>query len=681
MVDILHGVKVADPYRWLEDLDSAETRAWLDSETALTRRWMARLSTRERIARELAAALDYERSSLPRMRGERTFLVKNSGLQDQPVLYVADSPTGKLRPLLDFNRVSSGGTFTLAGLSVSPRGTYVAYGLSAGGSDWVEWRVRDVENGRDLPDRIQWTKYYRPAWTGNEDGFYYSSFPPPEAGEKLTARDLDCKVRLHRLGTDVAADPVVYQRPDHPTWQFALDVTDDGRYLVIRIADGQVEWRGGTEEIHVVDLEARKAKPVPLATGFDAEYRYITSEGSTFFLKTTYQAPNGRIIAVDVRNPKRSSWRTIVPSDEAPINATARAGDRLIVATLVDVSSRLHAYDLDGQEKTAIPLPGIGTAVPIRTPRDQRTVLYGYSSFATPWTTYRHDLTTGRRSPIRQPKAGAPSHDVQVRQVFYASKDGTRIPMFLVHQRGLVPDGKNPTYLTGYGGAIVAMTPRYDPFHAWWVRIGGVLAIPGLRGGSEYGEAWARAAQKTRKQVTFDDFLAAAEWLIAEKITSPGKLAIAGASNGGLLVGAALTQRPDLFGAVLVEVGVLDMLRFHLAGQGAGWQQFYGSPEVAEEFHALLAYSPVHNVRPGTQYPAVLVVTGENDTRVVPWHSYKFVAALQAAQAGTAPILLHLESSAGHGGGTMLSAEIQSRAEQYAFLLETLNVRHGGDVE
>ncbi|HEU4406691.1 MAG TPA: prolyl oligopeptidase family serine peptidase [Polyangiaceae bacterium] len=465
---------------------------------------------------------------------------------------------------------------------------------------------------------------------------------------------------------------MVYARPDHPTWQFALEVTDDGRYLVITTGDGQVGDRG-VEEVHALDLGAKGAKPVPLAEGFDAEYLFVASEGTTFYLKTTSEAPKGRVVAVDVRSPGKAARKTVVPQGEAPITGVARAGDRLLVSTLVDASSRLSAYKLDGKGKVEIALPGVGTAFAVGGGRADRAAYYRYTSFDAPPTAFRYDFATGKSEAVVRPKASIDPAAFETRLVFYASKDGTKVPMFLVHKKGLALDGSNPTFLTGYGGAGVSMSPRYDPTHAYWLSAGGVLAIPCLRGGSEYGEAWSKAAEKTRRQVTFDDFIAAGEWLVAQKITSPKKLATDGASAGGLLVAAAMVQRPDLFGAVVVEVGVLDMLRFHLTGQGAGWQGIYGSVDVRDEFRALYAYSPYHNVKPGTKYPATLVVTGENDNRVVPWHSYKFAAALQAAQAGPAPVLLKLQSTAGHGGGTTLSAKMRERADVYGFLFKVLD--------
>ncbi len=671
VVETLHGVRVADPYRWFEDLTSPETRAWLEAEKAVTARWFESAPERERIARQIAEAANFERSSPPRHKGKQWFFGRNNGRQDQTVFYAADEPGGEGRPVLDFNQISPDGRFAFAGAVVSPRGTYVAYGLSQGGSDWVEWRVREVAGGRDLPDRVAWTKYYRPAWAADEKSFYYSGFPKPPSGQELAAKDAGCAVRVHRLGAE-GADAAVYERPEHPSWQFFPQVTEDGRYLVVTTGDGQVGDRG-VEEVHVLDLAAKAAKPVALAEGFDAEYDFVTSEGSTFYLRTSSEAPKGRVVAVDLRDPRRTR-KAVVPQGDAPIADVVRAGDRLIVGTLVDASSRLRVYGLDGRPKGEIALPGVGSASAFEAGRAERSAFYVYTSFDAPPTPYRYDFATGKSEAVRRPKAPIEPGAYETRQVFYASKDGTRVPMFLVHKKGLALDGSNPTYLTGYGGFGSPMTPFYSAEYAFWLSAGGVLAVPGLRGGSEYGEAWARAAEKTKKQVTFDDFIAAAEWLVAQKITSPRKLAISGASNGGLLVAAAATQRPDLFGAVAVEVGVLDMLRFHLAGQGEGWTGAYGSPAVPEEFRALYAYSPVHNVKPGARYPATIVITGENDTRVIPWHSYKFVAALQAAQAGPAPVLLDLQTTSGHGGGTTLSAKVRNQANKLAFLLKALEV-------
>jgi prolyl oligopeptidase len=672
--DEFHGVKVADPYRWLEELDSPETRAWLDAERAVTTRYIAGLPGRERIARELLEAYDYEKVSAPVERGGHLFFTRNSGLQDQPVLLVAEGAGAAPRPLIDFNQVSPDGKLAFAGFRVSPKGRYVAYGLSIGGGDWTEWRVREVAGGRDLPDRIEWTKYYDPAWTSDEAGFYYSRFPKPPEGRELTARDLGCQVRWHRLGAPPDSDAVVFERPDQPTWQFDMAVTDDGQWLAITTGDGQVGDRG-LEEIHVLDLRDPAARPMPLVTGFDADYVYVTSVGSRFYLSTNARAPRRRVIAVDVRHPERSAWTTIVPETDQPIDAVARSGDRLYVSRLADARSRLASFGLDGAPHGEIALPAIGTAIPVAGMPGQGEAYYTFTSYTAPTTVYRFDPARGRSEGFHAPKAVIDPAGYEVEEVFYTSKDGTRVPMFVTHRRGLPRDGRAPALLTGYGGFANSVGPYFSPLNAWWLSIGGVLAVPCLRGGAEYGEAWHQAAIKTRKQTTFDDFIAAAEWLVAHRYTRPGRLLITGASNGGLLVGAALTQRPDLFGAVVIHVGVLDMLRFQLAGQGEGWEGDFGSIRNPEEFRALHAYSPLHHLKPGTPYPPTLVVTGDHDTRVAPWHSFKFLAALQAAQGGPAPVLLKLESTAGHGGGTRLKARLEDTADIYTFVLASLGVK------
>jgi prolyl oligopeptidase len=677
VVETIHGTAVADPYRWLEDLDAPETRTWLDAERSLTERWDAARPGRDRIAAGLLRAFDYERVSAPVERGGRVFYTLNRGLQNQPVLFVADARGDSARPLADFERISPDGRLGFAGFQVSPRGTYVAFGLSNGGGDWTDWRIREVATGRDLPERIEWTKYYAPAWKSDESGFYYSCFPRPPRGRELTATDAGCQVRFHRLGTPAGSDPLVFARPDRPTWQFDVAVTDDGSWLVITTGDGQVGDRG-LEEIHVLDLGHPGARPVPLVTGFGAEYVFVANQGPLFFLSTNDGAPRRRVIAVDVRHPVRAAWKTVVPQEEEPIDAVVRSGDRLYVSRLADARSRLVIFGLDGAPRGEIALPGIGRVALNSGRPDQPQALYSFTSFTAPRTVYRYDPATGRSEPFHAPRAVIDPADYEVEEVFYAGRDGTRIPMFLAHRRGLALDGDRPTLLTGYGGFANSEGPSFDPFHAWWLSLGGVLAVPCLRGGAEYGEAWHQAAVRTHKQTTFDDFIAAAEWLVARRYTRPARLAIRGASNGGLLVAAALTQRPDLFGAVVVHVGVLDMLRFQLAGQGRGWQGDYGSVAVPEEFRALYAYSPLHHVRNGTSYPAVLVVTGDHDTRVAPWHSFKFLAALQAAQAGPAPVLLKLEGTAGHGGGTRLKARIADTTDIAAFLLEALGVAPPG---
>ncbi len=673
VVDVIHGVKVADPYRWLENLDSPETRAWVDAEGALTDAYLDGLPGREKIADELLKAYDYEKVSAPVERGGRIFYTLNTGLQDQPVLYVTDAGVAEPRALVDFNAVSPDGKLAYAGYRVSPRGAYVAYGLSHSGGDWTEWRVREVATGKDLPDRYEWSKYYAPAWAGDESGFYYSRFPTPPPGRELTVRDLGCQVRWHALGAPADRDPVVFERPDHPSWQFDPEVTDDGRWLVITVGDGQVGDRG-LEEIHLLDLQAPDAKPVPLITGFAAEYIFVTSDGPYFYVQTNDSAPLGRVVAIDLRDPAPEKWRTIVPQTDRALENVVRSGDRLYVARLADASTRLSIFALDGSSLGEIPLPAIGNADPVAGRPEQRQAIYTFTSFTAPPTVYRYDPASGRSESFRPPRAVIDPAGFEIKEVFYASKDGTRVPMFIAHRRGLPLDGDAPTLLTGYGGFGSSVGPAFSPLYAWWMQRGGVLAEPCLRGGGEYGETWHQAATGIRKQTTFDDFIAAAQWLIAQRYTRAGRLMITGASNGGLLVGAALTQRPDLFGAVVIRVGVLDMLRFQLAGQGEGWQGDYGSIDVPEEFRALLAYSPLHSVKPGTSYPPTLVVTGDHDTRVAPWHSFKFLAALQAAQAGPAPVLLKLESTAGHGGGTRLRARVADTADTYAFVLKALGV-------
>jgi prolyl oligopeptidase len=672
VTDTLHGVPVADPYRWMESLDSPETRTWLDGERACTDRVLGAQPGRERIVAGMLEAYDYEKVSAPVSRGRLTFYTRNAGLQDQTILYVARGDSTP-RILLDPNQLSPDGRLAFKSFRVSPRGRYVAYGLSAAGGDWTEWRVREVATGRDLPDRIEWTKYYEPSWDAGETGFFYSAFPKPAEGAELTAPDVGCSVRFHRLGTPAGSDPIFFARPELRTLQFEPRVTDDGRWLVITAGDGQVGDRG-LEEIHVLDLERVAEGPRALVRGFDAEYVLVGQRGEVFFLLTNRDAPRRRVVAVDARDPRPSRWSTVVPEGEHAIEAVVRAGDRLVVNRLVDARSSVSMVGLDGRALGEVGLPGIGSVTLAEGEARRDAFEYTFTSFTTPPTVYRHDPASGRTTTFHAPHSTMDAADYVVEEEFVPGRDGVRIPVFVARRAGVALDGEAPALLTGYGGFANDVGPGFDALHAWWLRRGGVLAVACLRGGAEYGEAWHQAAVRTRKQTTFDDFLATAEWLVAHRYTRPGRLVITGASNGGLLVGAALTQRPDLFGAAVVRVGVLDMLRFHLVGQGRGWQGDYGSVDVPEEFRALLAYSPVHNLHPGTTYPATVVVTGDHDTRVAPWHSFKFTAALQAAQGGPAPILLKIDDTAGHGGGTRLRARVEDNASVYAFVLGALGV-------
>ncbi|MFT3771773.1 MAG: prolyl oligopeptidase family serine peptidase [Minicystis sp.] len=673
VVDDFHGVKVADPYRWLEALDAPETRAWVTAENRVTDAYFAEIPGQEAVRARLAQLFGAERWSLPRHHGARYFWVHNDGKHDQAALYGALSLDGTAAVLLDPNTLSPDGSLAFAGFAASNDGARVAYGLSIGGGDWQKWRVREAATTKDLPGELAHIKYYPPSFTRDGAGIYYSRFPAPPPGRELLETDHDCKVYLHAIGADVAKDAIVYERPDQPTWQFDPKVTRDGRYLVITIGDGQVGDRG-MEQIVYLDLGAPHPKPVPLVDTFDAEYIFLGNEGPVFYFKTTLGAPKKRVIAIDTRTPARAKWKEIVPEGANTIEDASLVAHKLIVTTLKDAHAAVAVYDLEGKKLRDVALPGLGTAWGFDGGPDDKEVYYTFTSFTTPPSIYRLDLATGVSAVWKTPSVAFDASRLETKQVFYPSKDGTKIPMFVTAKKGLALDGNNPTLLTGYGGGGFSMTPYFDPVMIAWIERGGVFALANIRGGGEYGEAWHQAAIREHKQVGYDDFIAGAEWLIASKHTSAGRLGIFGTSGGGLLVAAVTMQRPELFGASVPIAGVHDMLRFPLFGQGAGWEGEMGSPAKPTEFKALYAYSPLHNVRAGTRYPAMLVLTADHDVRVAPLHSYKLAAALQAAQAGASPVLLRVETTSGHGGGTTVSRRVDQHTELLSFFARNLGL-------
>jgi prolyl oligopeptidase len=691
-VDDYHGTKVADPYRWLEDPDSAETRAWIASQNRVTESFLSQIPARKQIRNRLTELWNYERYGLPWNEGNSYFFTHNDGLQNQSVLMVADEtsfrtgerkgdsphpgplPGGEgVRVLLDPNKLSEDGTVSLTGSRVSDDGKYLAYGLASGGSDWNEWHVREVATGRDLEDHLKWVKFSGASWTKDGNGFFYSRYDEPKEGEKLTQANYFQKVFYHRLGTDQSEDKLVYERPDHKDWGFSGEVTDDGKYLVISV------WQGTRRENQVFyqSLEGKPpgaAETVELLTGFDADYNFIGNDGTRFYFLTDNNAPRRRLIAVDLERPEREHWQELVSQSDDILQRMSLVGDQFFAVYLKDASSRVKVFDLAGKHLRDVELPGIGSVSGFGGDRDDKETFYGFSSYTTPTTIYRYDLATGKSALWRRPKVDFDSERYETKQLFTKSKDGTRVPIFVTHKKGLQLDGNNPTLLYGYGGFNIALTPGFDVRSAVWMEMGGVYAVATLRGGGEYGVTWHEAGRLHNKQNVFDDFFAAAEHLIEKKYTRPEKLAIAGRSNGGLLVGAAMTQRPELFGATLPGVGVMDMLRFHKFTIGWAWVSEYGSADDPELFPTLYRYSPLHNLKPGEKYPATLIVTADHDDRVVPAHSFKFAAALQAAQTGDAPALIRIETRAGHGAGVALKKKIEETTDELAFLVETLGM-------
>ena len=671
-VDDWHGTRVPDPYRWLEQDPrvSQEVAQWITAENKVTQGWLSAVPQREPIKKRLTTLWNYERFSSPSFNGGHWFFTKNTGLQNQSVLFMTDSLGGAPVMVLDPNTWSADGTVALAGLAPSDDGRYLAYARSVAGSDWTEWRVRDLSGAKDLDDLIQWTKFTAASWTTDSKGFFYSRYDEPPKGAAFQAVNRNQKMFYHRLGTPQSQDVLVYARPDQPDWDFAGQVTEDGRFLVISI-------RKGTDPKNMVlyrDLGEPYGAPVELIKTFDNEYEYVGNDEKVFYFKTDLDAPKGRIISIDLAQPEQAKWRTLVPETAEAMQGVDMAGDNFLVAYLKDATSLVRQFKTDGTAVREVALPGIGSAFGFSGKRTSTEVTYSYTSFNTPPTIYRYAVADGKSALWKQAKLSFNPDDFVVKQVFYESKDKTKVPMFIVHRRDLKMDGNRPTLLYGYGGFKISMTPTFSPARLAWLEMGGVFAMPNLRGGGEYGEAWHKAGTKTQKQNVFDDFIAAAEWLVKNGITKPARLAISGGSNGGLLVGACVTQRPDLFGATLPAVGVMDMLRFDQFTAGRYWVDDYGSASDPTTFPALLAYSPYHNIKPGTKYPPTLVTTADTDDRVIPAHSFKFAAAMQKAQSGDAPILIRIETSAGHGGGKPTSKQIEEATDQYAFLVRTLGM-------
>ncbi|HKY30298.1 MAG TPA: prolyl oligopeptidase family serine peptidase [Pyrinomonadaceae bacterium] len=663
-VDDYHGTKVADPYRWLEDLDSPETAAWVEAQNKLTSSFLNEIPARATINSRLTKLWNYERYGVPFKEGSNYFYSRNSGLQNQSVLYTVTSLEGQPKVLLDPNTLSADGTVALSGLAITEDGKRMAYGLSASGSDWQEWKVRDVDTGKDLSDTIKWVKFSGASWTPDGAGFFYSRYDEPK-GDALKGTNYFQKLYYHKLGTPQSEDVLVYERPDQKDWLFSGGVSEDGRYLIISIYQGtDVKSR-----VYYKDLKSEDGQVVKLLDDFDASYNFIGNEGAVFFFHVDKDAPRGKIIAIDTSKPDRTNWKVLVPEAKETLQGVTIVNHMLVANYLKDAHTQVKIFDMQGKFVREVAFPDLGTAAGFGGKAKDKETFYAFTGFTSPATIYRYDMVSGKSTIFRQPKVDFDPKAFETKQVFYTSKDGTRVPMFITHKKGLKLDGNNPTYLYGYGGFNISLTPAFSVSNLVWMEMGGVYAQPNLRGGGEYGEDWHQGGMKAKKQNVFDDFIAAAEWLIANKYTSTPKLAIGGGSNGGLLVGAAMTQRPDLFGAALPAVGVMDMLRFQKFTIGWAWVSDYGSSDNPAEFKALYAYSPLHNIKPGKSYPATLITTADHDDRVWPGHSFKYAAALQEAQAGPAPALIRIETKAGHGAGKPTSKVIEEIADRWAFLV------------
>ncbi len=682
VVDDYHGVPVPDPYRWLEDPSSADTVAWSEAQSALTRSYLDSFPGRERVIRRVTALTDYPKHGLPSRKGARYFMTYNPGLDNQPVLYRVERLDGPRTVVIDPNAFSPDGTVAIESLFYSDDGALVAYTLSSDGSDWQEIKVRDVDTGADHAETIRWCKFTNVAWRKDNSGFYYSRYPDP-SGRPEAEQVTDMRVYWHTLGTPQPRDRLVYERPDARELGFVPMVSKDGRYLVLHV------WHGTDSRNRVYYREEGESGGgggsgddfVRLLDEQDAGYDFLGNDGTVFYFKTDLDAPRGRVVAIDVTRPDRASWRELVAEQDAVLSVATMVNDQLVLVYERDAHHQLQVHELDGSFVHTIELPTFGSITGITGEREDRELFCGFTSFLRPPSVHRYDFAT-RKLSLLYPTASRDGASVdldaeryETRQVFYRSKDGTRVPMFLTHRKGLVLDGGNPTILYGYGGFKISLLPGYSELIAHWVEHGGVYAVANIRGGNEYGERWHEAAMLGRKQNVFDDFIAAAEWLVAGGYTSPSRLASYGGSNGGLLVAACMVQRPELYGAVLCAVPVADMLRFHRFTVGRYWVVEYGNAESSpEQFRFLLAYSPLHNVSKGVAYPPTLILTADTDDRVVPAHAKKLAAALQAATGGDAPIMLRLEPRAGHGHGKPVSKRRDEICDCLTFLYKVFEV-------
>ena len=671
-VDDYHGTLVEDSYRWLENDVREDERVaeWVAAQNEATFDYLKTIPERGPIERRLTELWNYEKFGVPFEEGGRYYFFKNDGLQNQFVLYTQETPDSEPEVLIDPNEWSDDGTVALSGTVFSGDGKYLAYGVQDAGSDWRTWKVMDLETREQTGDALARVKFNSPEWNADDTGLYYGRYPEPEAGEEFQTLNLNQKVYLHRLGTPQAEDELVFGRPDHPEWGFSNTVTDDGAYHVV------TAWKGTDPRYRVFYRTLPGGAWTDLIDDFEQEYEFVTNVGSKFYFLTDEgegggDAPLKRVVTIDVAAGERTE---IIPEREDVLRGVNRVGDLLFAIYLKDAQTAVQVYNLDGEFVRDVTFDGVGSAEGFSGDSGSTETFYSFDSFATPPSVYRYDLATGESTLLRRADVDLDPASFEVKQVFYESKDGTRVPMFVAYKKGLTLDGSNPTLLYGYGGFNIPLTPGFSVSRAAWMEMGGVFAMANLRGGGEYGEAWHEAGTKLNKQNVFDDFIAAAEYLIAEGYTSRDELAIQGGSNGGLLVGAAITQRPDLFAAALPAVGVMDMLRFHKFTAGRFWTDDYGSADDPEEFAALYAYSPYHNLEAGTAYPATLITTADTDDRVVPGHSFKFAARLQEVQAGDAPALIRIETRAGHGAGKPTEKIIEEYADMWAFLADRLGM-------
>jgi prolyl oligopeptidase len=670
-VDTYHGGQVPDPYRWLEDDNSAETGQWVTEQNKVTFGYLDRIPYRAKLKARLEQLYNYPKYGAPFRRGEYYFFSKNDGLQNQSVLYIQKGLDGTPEMLIDPNTFSADGTTRLGTFSVSKDGAYAVYGLSTGGSDWQEYRVLEVATRKTLPDQIKWVKVSGASWAGG--GFFYSRYPEPEKGRELSTKNENHQVFFHKVGTPQSADELVYEDKANPQRFHGVSVTDDERFAILNISDRGKGKDGNALFFRDLASADKAFKPI-VADITDDSFGVVDNAGDLFLIETNRKAPNGRVFLFDPKNPAEANWKDVLPEKPEPLQGASSAGGKLFATYLKDVTTRAFVYSLKGALENEVPLPGLGSAGGFGGRADDTVVFYTFTSFNYPPTIFRYDIATKKSTIFREAKIpGFAADAYEVKQVFYPSKDGTKIPMFLTYKKGLLLDGSNPTLLYGYGGFNITTAPGFNALRIALLENGFVYASANMRGGGEYGEKWHEQGMKLKKQNVFDDFIAAAEWLIANRYTSKDKLAMNGGSNGGLLVGSVLNQRPDLFRVAVPQVGVMDMLRFHKFTIGWNWIADYGSSDNAEEFKALRAYSPLHNIKAGTKYPATFITTADHDDRVVPAHSFKYAATLQERQAGDAPVLIRIETKSGHGASST-TKQIELTADVYAFIMYNLGV-------
>ncbi len=670
-VDTYHGTKVPDPYRWLEDDTSAETARWVDAQNKVTFAYLEQIPYRAQLLKRLNALYNYAKYSLPSRKGEHYFFSRNTGLQNQSVLYIQKGLTGTPEVLLDPNTWSTDGTVRLGAFAPSKDGKLAVYGVSRSGSDWQEYNVLDLTTRTPLADKIEWVKVSGVAWRGN--GFYYSRYPAPSKGKELSSVNENHQVFYHRVGTPQAQDELVFEDSKNPQRFHTLETTEDERFAILEVSDRGTGKQGNA--LFVQDLSKPGSTFTPMIpTIGDDTYSVLESVRGELLVFTDHTAPNGRVVRIDPANPAPANWKVILAEKPEPIDTVRVAAGKVIATYMKDVASKAYVHNLEGAFENEIDLPGLGSAAGFGGNMDDTSLFYTYTSFTYPTSIFRYDVAARKSSLFRAPEIpGLDTNQYETRQVFYASKDGAKVPMFLVHKKGLGLDGNNPTLMYGYGGFNIATTPGFNSLRMALLEQGFVYASVNMRGGSEYGEAWHDAGTKTKKQNVFDDFIAAAEWLIANKYTSPAKLAAQGGSNGGLLVGAVINQRPDLFRVAIPQVGVMDMLRFHKFTIGWNWIADYGSSDNAAEFKALYAYSPLHNIKAGGKYPATLVTTADHDDRVVPAHSFKYAATLQKAASRDNPVLIRIETKSGHGASNV-TKQIEATADIYAFSMHNMGI-------